>query len=1100
MWESKRALASDAWRDTKILVRSPTTLRFWPRLFLLLATVVVFTRIASGQVSTNSFFNWETPPVHPLALSPDGTTLVLCNLPDNRLEIFSVTNGIPVSLGNVSVGLDPCSVRFRTSDELWVANFISDSVSIVSLSGMKVVATLSVSNEPSDIIFAGTPQRAFVTCAQPGLVQVFDAATRASVSNLTIDGNRPKAMAVSPDGGKVYVAIFESGNASTIIGAGVNLGFPPPTPVDFPFAPSAGQNPPPNSGTNFVPAISATNLPPRTGLIVKKNQAGQWMDDNNGDWSQFISGTNSAFTGRPLGWDLPDRDLAIINTTNLGITYASGLMNICMDVAVNPVSGKITVIGTDALNQIRFEPVLQSIFIRVEMATVDPVALTNVVKDLNPHLDYVSRAIPVIERNKSLGDPRGIIWNSSGTRGYVTGMGSDNLAIINTNGQRIATNSAIALGKGPAGLALDEPRNRVYVWNRFGGTISVVDTLTESVVQTVPLFDPTPNIIKLGRPHIYDTHKSSGLGQVSCGSCHVDVRFDRLAWDLGDQTGTMKNLTNANFGLGLPVATNSFHPMKGPMTTQTLQDIVGHEPFHWRGDRDGLEEFNGTFTNLQAAAMLTTNEMQQFEDFLSTVRFAPNPFRTISNGLATSLPLPGHKALGHGTLASGAQLPNGNAQTGQSLFRLAAANNGCIHCHTLPAGVGVDMRWTGVNWTTLASGPNGERHTAYSAVERSSILPFKIQSLRNLYDKIGMDFLSTTNRSGFGFFHDGSVDTLVRFIQDGFDFRNDLDTANMVAFLLSFTGSDLIAGSTTDSERPPGALSRDTHAAVGRQITITSSATSTFIDQLIGIATPTTSRVDVVVKGFSSGIARGWFFNRTNGLFQSDRAAETISPTSLRALATVSNPLTYTAVPRDSGKRIGVDRDEDGYLDRDELDFGSDPANALSLATNRPPTLAALTNRIVFAGQTISFTATATDPDIPAQQFTFSFNTPSPTGAVINSTNGLFTWTPAATQSPSTNTIFITVADSGSPPKTNVKSFVVTVLDLRVSPPTLTSNGTTISWTAIPGQTYRLQYKTNLNDAVWLDLSADVVATNGTMNISDPAIYQQRFYRLRLLP
>jgi len=27
----------------------------------------------------------------------------------------------------------------------------------------------------------------------------------------------------------------------------------------------------------------------------------------------------------------------------------------------------------------------------------------------------------------------------------------------------------------------------------------------------------------------------------------------------------------------------TFHPMKGPMVTQTFQDIIGHEPFHWRG-------------------------------------------------------------------------------------------------------------------------------------------------------------------------------------------------------------------------------------------------------------------------------------------------------------------------------------------------------------------------------------------------------------------------------------------------------------------------------------------------------------------------------------
>ena len=28
----------------------------------------------------------------------------------------------------------------------------------------------------------------------------------------------------------------------------------------------------------------------------------------------------------------------------------------------------------------------------------------------------------------------------------------------------------------------------------------------------------------------------------------MDARFDRLAWDLGDPAGTMKFLTNANYG------------------------------------------------------------------------------------------------------------------------------------------------------------------------------------------------------------------------------------------------------------------------------------------------------------------------------------------------------------------------------------------------------------------------------------------------------------------------------------------------------------------------------------------------------------------------
>src|SRR6185436_10968056 len=233
-----------------------------------------------------------------------------------------------------------------------------------------------------------TPQRAYISCGQPNLVQVLNLSPLAVVTNIAIDGNRPRAMDVSPDGSKVYVAVFESGNGSTIIGSGVSTGFPRPSPINFPDAPSGGKNPPPNSGTNFVPAINPliTNPPPRVSLIVKKNSAGRWMDDNQGDWTEYIRGTNAAFTGRIPGWDVVDHDLAIIDTFNFSISYTGSLMNLCMSLAVNPASGKIAVIGTDGINSIRFQPVLNGIFIRVNLALVDPSNSPTVIADLNSHL------------------------------------------------------------------------------------------------------------------------------------------------------------------------------------------------------------------------------------------------------------------------------------------------------------------------------------------------------------------------------------------------------------------------------------------------------------------------------------------------------------------------------------------------------------------------------------------------------------------------------------------------------------------------------------------------------------------------------------------
>jgi DNA-binding beta-propeller fold protein YncE len=542
--------------------------------------VVMLAGLACGQ---SSFINFETPPVHPLRISPDGQTLAVCNLPAGTVELFDLSQDIPVLIRSVAVGVDPVSVRFRNSNELWVVNHISASVNVVDVAKREVVAVCNTLAGPCDVLFAGSPQRAFVSCARENTVQVLDPDTRQVLTNLVIEGDRPKALAASPDGRRVYVAIFESGNASTVL-----VGVPQARePLLHPDTPYHGQFPPPNDGSNLNPPLYMnpavnpmlySNGMPRS-LIVKKNIVGRWMDDNHGDWTEFISGTNSTVGswdvfGRPQGWDMPDRDLAIINTADYSITYAQGLMNICMDVAVNPASGTIAVIGTDATNERRFEPNLRGTFVRVNLALIDPLTLSKSVLDLNPHLDYSTPSLPRAMRDLSIGDPRGIVWNAAGARSYVIGMGSHNLVMTDAAGHRVMA-QPIELDDGPAGLALDEAHQRLYVLNRFAATLSVLDTAGLTKLTNIALFDPTPTSIKLGRRHLYDTRKNSGLGHVSCASCHVDARFDRLAWDLGNPQAD--TLTEDHSDV------IAFHPMKGPLVTQTLQDIIGHEPLHWRG-------------------------------------------------------------------------------------------------------------------------------------------------------------------------------------------------------------------------------------------------------------------------------------------------------------------------------------------------------------------------------------------------------------------------------------------------------------------------------------------------------------------------------------
>ena len=684
-----------------------------------------------------------------------------------------------------------------------------------------------------------------------------------------------------------------------------------------------------------------------------------------------MSGVSAADSGRPILWDLPDRDVAIIDTATLGVTYATGLMNICMAIAVNPTSDEVTVVGTDATNEIRFEPVIKGRFTLVNIGIVDPSGPTTTsVVDLNKdHLTYTDGQIATQSnsgtasqalRDMSIGDPRGIVWNAAGSKAYVTGMGSNNVIVIDDVGDRAGLADTIEVGEGPTGVALDETRNQLYVVNKFAGSISVVSTTTELETSVVSFFDPSPTAIKVGRKHLYDTHKTSALGQIACASCHVNARNDRLGWDLGDPSGSMRTfggMTADNCLTGVDTGCEDWHPMKGPMTTQTLQDIIGQEPLHWRGDRFGLEEFNGAFEGLQGDdVQLTAPEMQEYEDFLATIHFPPNPFRNFDNTLPTNLPLPGHFATGRpqaGFLAAGTPLPNGDATAGLEIYRPASGSNpngrtldggtACVTCHTLPTGMGTDTITTGGGLVDIPVGSNGEHHNSLNSGDGSTNVTMKIPQTRAIYDKVGFDTTQTSNRSGFGFLHDGSIDSIARFVGEAvFSVQDDQEIADLVALMLAFSGSDLPDGDRAlGTLEPIGPPSQDTHAAVGSQETINSGGANSLIDDMITEADkagPKPRGVDLVVKGVFSGENRGWVYNSVSGDFDSDRSGESHTLGQLKAGAAVGSELTFTVVPRGSGTRIGIDRDEDGHFDTDETDACSDPADAGSVPGAGCPT------------------------------------------------------------------------------------------------------------------------------------------------------------------
>jgi uncharacterized repeat protein (TIGR01451 family) len=176
------------------------------------------------------------------------------------------------------------------------------------------------------------------------------------------------------------------------------------------------------------------------------------------------------------------------------------------------------------------------------------------------------------------------------------------------------------------------------------------------------------------------------------------------------------------------------------------------------------------------------------------------------------------------------------------------------------------------------------------------------------------------------------------------------------------------------------------------------------------------------------------------------------------------------------------------------------------LESNEPPVLAPVVDRTIHAGMTLVITNSATDPDIPTNTLMFSLD-PGPAGASIDPASGVFSWSPDDSFANTTNAVTVVVTDNNpwavnKQQLTDTKSFNVLVVPPPALSSALSSNGEmTLTWSSISGQTYRVQYITDLFSTNWTDLIPDVTATDVTATTTDQATTDaQRFYRVMVLP
>jgi hypothetical protein len=747
---------------------------------------------------------------------------------------------------------------------------------------------------------------------------------------LTFFADTPRALAATPDGSKVYVASFFSGNGTASTFGGSDFGIANALPPAQVFPP----NPFPINVNAFGEAQALTG-------VIAKWDGTHWKDENG-----LVRDSELPFT-------LPDRDVFAIDANAnppRPITGPSGVYahvgTTLFNMIVNPVNGNVYVTNLDSNNMQRFEGanVFSGSKRRPDPSVRGRIAFSRITvldssgnvaaRHLNKHIDYTACCAPNPKENaRSVAFPLGMEITADGRTLYVAALGSSKVAIYDTtqleNDSFVPSvdNQISVSGGGPTGLALDERANRLYVLTRFDNTIKTIDLRTKMEIGRAVLFNPEPAHIVKGRRFLYDASFSSSHGDSACASCHIFGDTDHLAWNLGNPDNAnlrdpnVKQNASPRFG---------FAAMKGVMATQSLRGLDNMGPMHWRGDRtggyaapnaqpnsgafdeaDAFQAFNIAFTSLLGrSSAISDSNMNEFTKFALELMYPPNPIRRLDNSLT---PL---------------QQEGFDLYMGRPTFTdpMGGAFLNCNACHTIDklanAGQTTKPGFFGTNsLTTEIGGP----------------ITLKNPHLRNMYQKVGKFGFPTTpvylngptfgvqqgeQIRGYGFGHDGSFDTMM-----SFNFAPNFGTGDVHTVFPAALGGPIVnpqgipmntAGNHERAALEAFMLVMDSNFApiVGQQVTLTSDnvvAAGSRVDLLLSRA----EKDECELIAFSSRTGEGFLYRA--GLFRRDSARlPPMTDNHLRGLAADRIAITYTCVPKGNGERLALDRDLSGVLNGDK--------------------------------------------------------------------------------------------------------------------------------------------------------------------------------------
>nr|MCU0623902.1 hypothetical protein [Gemmatimonadaceae bacterium] len=471
----------------------------------------------------------ESPQFNPVAAL--GDRVFVANTPAGTVDVIDAKARAVVK--RVPVGVDPVCVAVRPDGrEVWVANHVSDSVSVIdtdpaSPTHLHVIATVqefdpitkaTTFDEPVGVAFAGN-EKAYVALSSENQIAVIDVASRKVTKRLTVPAQEPRAIAVRA--GKLYVVPFESHNRTQLSGGAKDK-------IDG----------------NLV-TFDAYNHSIRNNNVLS---IGHVVD----------------VVKHP---QVPDRDLFVFDTkTDTLVNTVEGLGTLLYGVAVDG-KGSVFVAQTDARNDANGRSGtkkhgLKEMENRAFLNRITKVTFANGRAEAPQFFDLEPLPPAQPKRADALATPYAIQTTADDSTLVATAAASDQLFTADATSGRVL--GRVEVGAGPRGVALVGAT--AWVLNALADTVTLVDLSDRAkpkAVATVALDDPTPPALKRGRI-AFNTAKASTTGTFACASCHPDGHTDQLLWVLDT-----------------PIVTGGNQIM--PRSTMPVRGLRDTAPFHWDG-------------------------------------------------------------------------------------------------------------------------------------------------------------------------------------------------------------------------------------------------------------------------------------------------------------------------------------------------------------------------------------------------------------------------------------------------------------------------------------------------------------------------------------